>query len=50
MFANHGILIDINGMSALPMAQTINDTLDKNPTLTMDQVLAEMNCGKHGGK
>jgi len=50
VFANHGILIDINGMSALPMAQTINDTLDKNPTLTMDQVLSEMNCGKHGGK
>ena len=47
-FRNHNVIIDISGMNNIAMAQAMNNAFDEHPELTVDQMLAEINCGKHG--
>lgn len=47
-FANHNVPIRISGLMPTPMAQLINKAITENPELSIDKMLAEIDCGTHG--
>lgn len=49
-FRNHGVAIDIVGLNDTALAQIINKTMEEHPDLNMNDMLSEINCGRHGGK
>ena len=47
-FTNHGVSIRVAGLMPTPTAQLINRAIEENPELSIDKMLAEINCGTHG--
>lgn len=47
-FRNHGVVISIAGLNDTALAQVINKTFEEHTELNMEDMLSEINCGKHG--